>query len=88
MPGESLAALYGRIGAHRLHTTHDSRELTRNARAAFHDSFLEKVDPALPTAERLRRAEHLRKAHYAELAARSAKARRAKSRKAKTSEAG
>ena len=73
------AALIGRIGAHRLHATHDSRDVTVKARETFRDSFEREVDPdfVLPEAERLRRAEHARKAHYARLALKSVEARRA-----------
>jgi hypothetical protein len=73
------ASLIGRIGAHRLHATHDSREITAPARAAFRDSFEREVDPGfvLPEAERQRRAEHARKAHYARLALKSVEVRRA-----------
>ena len=75
MPTESVAAMMGRIGAHKLHATHDSRELTVNARAAFEARFFEQTDPELPLAERLRRAEHLRKEHFARMALASAIAR-------------
>ena len=77
MPGDrSIAVLSGRVGAHRLHAMHDSKELTKNARAAFHRRFYDQTDPALPEAERIRRAEHLRRAHMAELSLKSARARR------------
>jgi hypothetical protein len=68
----------GRIGAHILHATHDSRELTVAARAKFFEKFLNQVDPdrILPEGERLRRAEHALRAHMLKLAYRSAKARR------------
>jgi hypothetical protein len=71
-------ALRGRIGAHELHARHDPRETTANARATFLASFEAKVDPggSLPPAERARRAEHARKAHFARLALASARARR------------
>lgn len=71
-------ALRGRIGAFRLHATHDPRETTRSARLAFRNNFERLVDPDgnLPMAERMRRAEAARKAHYARLAQRSAAARR------------
>jgi hypothetical protein len=59
-----------------LHATHDSRVITQSARDAFLRRFLEQVDATLPEPERLRRAEHLRRAHMAELALRSAQARR------------
>lgn len=73
-------ALRGRIGAHKLHSKYDSRELTAPAREAFLDRFDKEVDPdgVLPDAERLRRAEHARKAHFARLAYLSAKARKNK----------
>ena len=70
-------ALRGRIGAYRLHATHDSREITRPARERFLARFLDEVDPdrALPEPERLRRAEAARKAYFAQLALKSARAR-------------
>jgi hypothetical protein len=67
-----------RIGAHALHGSRDSRELTANARAGFMKKFLDEVDqasPGLPEVERLRRAEHLLRSHMHRLALRSAKAR-------------
>ena len=74
------AALIGRIGAHSLHSSRDSREVTRAARAAFLARFEREVDPTgvLPVDERLRRAEHARRAHFARLAFLSAEARRRK----------
>ena len=71
-------ALRGRIGAYRLHATHDSRETTSAARRAFLGRFEAEVDPerVLPPAERARRAEMARKAYFARLALASAKARR------------
>jgi hypothetical protein len=78
--------LRGRIGAYRLHATHDSRETTSRARAVFLSRFEREVDPdgALPEAERLRRAEMARKAHFARMALKSAKkrSRRAEYKKA------
>lgn len=70
----------GRIGAHRLHASHDSKELTKPARAAFMARFEWEVDPdrMLSDDERARRAGHARKAYFARLALLSAKARRAK----------
>ena len=49
-----------------------------HARQAFLDSFLDDVDPdrVLPEAERIRRAEAARKAHYVRLAYKSARSRR------------
>ncbi len=59
----------GRIGAHRLHATHDSREITQAARDAFLRRFEDNADPdgTLPPAERQHRAQHLRRAHMAQL---------------------
>jgi hypothetical protein len=73
--------LRARIGAHALHAAHDSRELTANARAAFYGRFLNQVDtesPGLGEDERLRRAEHLLRAHMARLALQSARVRAAR----------
>ncbi len=74
----------GRIGAHRLHALHDSRDVTAPARAAFLARFEREVDPtgSLPDDERHRRAQHARKAHFSKLARLSAHARRAKQRAA------
>jgi hypothetical protein len=71
-------ALRGRIGAFRLHATHDPRETTKKARAAFDARFLREVDPegVLPEEERHRRAQYARKAYFAQLARRRAAARR------------
>ena len=78
MATNPISALRGRIGAHQLHATHDPRETTRNARAAFLDRFEREVDPdnVLEANERARRAGHARKAYFAKLALKSAKARR------------
>jgi hypothetical protein len=77
-PSPAERSLRARAAAYRLHSLYDSRELTANARAAFRDRFARQVDPdgVLPLAERQRRAECARKAYYAALAAKSAKARR------------
>jgi hypothetical protein len=74
------ALLLGRIGAHRLHATHDSRETTAKARATFLDTFEREVDPegVLSPEERRRRAQHARSAHFARLALLSAESRRGK----------
>ena len=76
----SGSTLRGRIGAHTLHATHDSRAITAAARDAFLARFERQVDPegVLSEAERLRRARHARKAHMARLALRSAEVRRAR----------
>jgi len=61
-----------------MHATNDSRVTTAAGRAAFLQTFLDKVDtatPGLPEAERQRRAGHLLKAHMQRLALASSKAR-------------
>ncbi len=66
------------LAAHEMHAQHDSREITAGARAGFLAKFLREVDaatPGLPEAERLRRAEHLLRAHMQRLALASSKAR-------------
>lgn len=72
------ATLRGRIGAHRLHATHNPKETTAKARQAFLAKFEREVDPngTLPEAERTRRAKSARKAYFAQLAYASAKARK------------
>jgi hypothetical protein len=77
-------SLRARAGAHALHAKYDSRELTANARAAWFKTFLDQVDaatPGLDEAERLRRAEHLVRAHMARLALKSSRARAKKAEK-------
>lgn len=78
MLSPSEASLRGRIGAYRLHATHDPRETTSKARETFLSRFEREVDPerALPEAERTRRAMMARKAYFASLALKSARARR------------
>jgi len=53
-----------------VHSRYDSRELTKNGRAGFTSRFEKEVDPdgLLPETERLRRAEHARKAYFTRLA--------------------
>lgn len=77
-PKDPSRVLRGRIGAYRLHATHDSRDITAPARRAFLARFEREVDPegALPSEERARRAEMALKAHMAKLALKSAQARR------------
>ncbi|MCY3748421.1 MAG: hypothetical protein OXG64_03915 [Chloroflexi bacterium] len=71
-------ALRGRVGAYRLHATHDTRATTARARAVFLARFEAEVDPdgALDPEERRRRALAARRAYFAQLALRSAQARR------------
>jgi hypothetical protein len=72
-----------RKAAHTLHATHDSKEITAQARAAFNSRFEKEVDPEglLSPEERQRRAEHARKAYFVSLALKSSRARRNKSTK-------
>ncbi|KLO29577.1 hypothetical protein ABH37_13260 [Mycobacterium haemophilum] len=58
--------------------TADRAGRTANARKAMLDNFEHQVDPdgALPPAERAKRAEHARKAHFKRLALKSAQVRR------------
>lgn len=78
-----LRALAGRIGGYRKAALYDARQATLPAREAFARRFLDQVDPTrkLAEAERNRRAEAARKAHYASLALKSAKARNRPQRK-------
>ena len=70
--------LIGRLGAYKMLSRHDPYEVMKAARAAFVSKFERDVDPdgVQPLAERLRRAEMARKAHYTRLALASAQARR------------
>lgn len=74
--------LRGRLGAFVTHSRHDSKVTTAKARETFLSKFEREVDPdgVLPEAERQRRAEYARKAHFTRLALASAKARRAKAK--------
>jgi hypothetical protein len=66
-------SLRGRLGAHTLHARNGTN--TGPARVAFNARFYEGIPEDLPQAERDRRAEHARKAHFARLALRSAQVR-------------
>jgi hypothetical protein len=71
-------SLRARLAAHSLHAkVVDPAAHTAPARAAFLARFEREVDPdgTLPPAERMRRAEHARKAYFAKLALASARAR-------------
>lgn len=71
-------SLRASLAAHAMHAKNDSREITANARAAFLKRFLDEVDtatPGLPEVERLRRAEHLFRAHMKRLSLASSRAR-------------
>lgn len=71
--------LRARIAAHSLHASHDSAELTAPARKAatekLNERLLADIDPdnTLSEAERARRLEHARKAHFGRLALKRAK---------------
>jgi len=74
-------SLHARMAAHRSWAqTDDPAARTAPARQRFLDRFVREVDPEekLPEKERLRRAGHARKAYFAALALRSARARQAK----------
>ena len=75
----------GRIGAYRLHATHSPKETTKAARTACMARFERGVDRdgVLPPKERARRTEAARKAYFAQLAHKPAKARRRRPQKAK-----
>ena len=73
-------SLRASIGGHAMHAKNDSRKTSAPARAAAEKRFLDQVDPdrVLPEAERLRRAESARKAHFTRMAYKSARSRRLK----------
>lgn len=72
----SERSLRSRLAAHTLHAAGGTN--TGPARAAFLSKFDDAVDPEgiLEPAERAKRAAHARKAYFAALALKSAKARR------------
>ena len=74
----SERSLQAREAAHVLHSKYDSRDLTRNARLSFLESFEKKVDPygELDPQERRRRADQLISAHFTSMARKSVEARR------------
>lgn len=77
-------SLRARLAAHSLHArVADPSAHTAPARKAFLDRFELEADPdgVLPPAERARRAEHLRKAYFAQLAFKSSRARSRKAKK-------
>jgi hypothetical protein len=77
--------LRARLAAHAKHAKHDPRAAMDKARAVFLASFEQQADPdgVLSPAERGRRAQQLRSAHFTRLALASAKARRARRSAAK-----
>jgi hypothetical protein len=70
-------SLQARVAAYRMHSLHDPRDTTREARAAFLAKFEQEVDPdkRLTEPERRRRAEAAKKAYFNALALKSARAR-------------
>jgi hypothetical protein len=73
--------LRSQIAAHESWAnTEDRTARTAKARKALDDKFERQVDPdgILPPAERAKRAEHARKAHYLRMALKSAATRRAR----------
>jgi hypothetical protein len=75
-------ALRARIASHASWAnTSNPSERTAPGRRAFLERFEHQVDPngTLPEAERIRRADHARKAYFTALALKSAQARRKKS---------
>lgn len=75
-PGERR--LWGRVGAAIARSRHRPSDLTSRARASFLSRFADQVRsewPDLPDVEVQRRAQELRKAYFAALAARSVRAR-------------
>lgn len=74
-------SLRASIGGNARAGKYDGREITAAARAGFLKRFADQVDeatPGLPEVERLRRAEHLLRAHMQRLALRSSKVRAAR----------
>jgi hypothetical protein len=60
--------LRAKLAAHTLWATADRQQQTAAARRAFLDRFFEATDASLPLAERQRRAQHLKRAHFAKMA--------------------
>ena len=80
---DSIRVMAGRIGGHRTHARHDSKEISRRGSEAFLARFEREVlaeaaerGEELSRAEVARRAGHLRSAYFSALALRSAQARR------------
>jgi hypothetical protein len=70
--------LLARLAAYRSWaSTPDPAARTAPARRQFDERFIDEVDPdrTLPEAERMRRAEHAKKAYFSALALKSSKAR-------------
>lgn len=73
-------SLQARMAAHLMHAQHDSRVTSAPGRAAFLARFEREVDPngTLDPEERVRRAEHARRAYMAGLSLAGVKAKRTK----------
>ncbi len=84
MTSPTQRALHARMAAHAKWSQHDPVEGTAKARQAALDRFERQVDPdgSFSPAERLRRAEHAKKAYFLGLALKSAQARAARKRPA------
>ena len=84
MLSPSERTIRARIGAHSLHAKHDPRVTTAPGRKAaaekLNERLLAEIDPhnELPEAERTRRLEHARKAHFSRLALKRARTWRQK----------
>jgi len=76
-------SLRARMGGLATAARNDPKRYTARARTAFHERFLDEVDPErqLPEAERQRRALAARRLYMQRLAWASAKARRARAGK-------
>jgi hypothetical protein len=86
----NVRRLAGKYGGLAKAAKYPADELTNAARAAFLGGFLVKVDeqfPGLSEPERRRRAEALKKAHFARLALLSAQKRAKKALRKKSSSA-
>lgn len=79
-------SMRARLGGLVCAALHDPRKTTLPARQKFIKSFLDQVDPALPMAERLVRAERLRSAFYTKMALASSIARSKKAAARKTTD--
>lgn len=77
-------AMRARLAAHAMHARYDTAKVSKPGRDAFLARFEREVDPdgVMPVAERLRRAEHAKRAHMTRLALRSARTRRMRSAEA------
>jgi hypothetical protein len=77
MLSRSQRKLRARLAAFTRSSLYDGKDVTAKARQTFLDQFEQQVDPdnQLPKAERARRAEAARKAHFTRLALKSSKTR-------------